>query len=88
MLDRLCPFSTLEKGFNAPLNKWNNIYNEDLLFKSDFKDFGTFCAKHSFKSLPTEPKIISLYLILYHYLGNYMMIGMQVYLLFHGILGI
>ena len=31
-------------------------------YKSDFKDFGTFCAKHGFHSLPTEPKIISLYL--------------------------
>jgi len=31
-------------------------------YKSDFKDFGLFCAKNSFKSLPSEPKIVSLYL--------------------------
>ena len=31
-------------------------------YKSDFKDFGTFCAKHSLVSLPSEPKIVSLYL--------------------------
>ena len=31
-------------------------------YKSDFTDFGTFCAKHGFNSLPSEPKIVSLYL--------------------------
>ena len=31
-------------------------------YKSDFKDFGLFCVKNSFKNLPSEPKIISLYL--------------------------
>jgi len=31
-------------------------------YKSDFKDFGTFCAKHGLNSLPSEPKIVSLYL--------------------------
>ena len=31
-------------------------------YKSDFNDFGLFCAKNGFKSLPTEPKIVSLYL--------------------------
>ena len=31
-------------------------------YKSDFKDFSFFCAKNGFKSLPSEPKIISLYL--------------------------
>jgi site-specific recombinase XerD len=31
-------------------------------YKSDFKDFGLFCAQNGFKSLPSEPKIISLYL--------------------------
>jgi site-specific recombinase XerD len=31
-------------------------------YKSDFKDFSAFCAKHGFKPLPTEPKIVSLYL--------------------------
>ena len=31
-------------------------------YKSDFKDFEIFCAKNGLNSLPTEPKIISLYL--------------------------
>ncbi len=31
-------------------------------YKSDFKDFGSFCARHGLSSLPTEPKIVSLYL--------------------------
>jgi site-specific recombinase XerD len=31
-------------------------------YKSDFNDFGLFCAKNGFKSLPTEPKVVSLYL--------------------------
>mgnify|MGYP006084912365 CR=1 FL=1 len=31
-------------------------------YKSDFNDFGLFCAKNGFQSLPSEPKIVSLYL--------------------------
>jgi site-specific recombinase XerD len=31
-------------------------------YKSDFKDFGLFCAQNGFKSLPSNPKIVSLYL--------------------------
>mgnify|MGYP006149552969 CR=1 FL=1 len=31
-------------------------------YKSDFKDFSLFCAQNGFKSLPSEPKIVSLYL--------------------------
>ena len=31
-------------------------------YKSDFSDFGVFCAQNGFKSLPSEPKIVSLYL--------------------------
>ena len=31
-------------------------------YKSDFKDFELFCIKNSFKSLPTEPQVVSLYL--------------------------
>ena len=31
-------------------------------YKSDFHDFGLFCAKNGFKSLPTNPKTVSLYL--------------------------
>ena len=31
-------------------------------YKSDFNDFGLFCVKNGLKSLPTEPKILALYL--------------------------
>jgi len=31
-------------------------------YKSDFNDFSLFCVKNGFKSLPSEPKIVSLYL--------------------------
>jgi site-specific recombinase XerD len=31
-------------------------------YKSDFKDFGIFCAQNGFKTLPSEPKIVALYL--------------------------
>ena len=31
-------------------------------YKADYKDFALFCIKHGFKSMPSEPKVISLYL--------------------------
>ena len=31
-------------------------------YKSDFRDFGSFCARHGFNSMPTEPRVVSLYL--------------------------
>ena len=31
-------------------------------YKSDFNDFGIFCSQNGFKSLPSDPKIVSLYL--------------------------
>ena len=42
--------------------KSSKASNTIRAYKSDFKDFGAFCAKHGFKSLPTEPKIVALYL--------------------------
>ena len=44
---------------NLKSSKANNTIRA---YKSDFKDFGAFCAKNGFKSLPTNPKIVSLYL--------------------------
>jgi len=44
---------------NLKSSKANNTLRA---YKSDFKDFGAFCVKHGFDSLPTEPKIVSLYL--------------------------
>ena len=31
-------------------------------YKSDFNDFGLFCVQNGFKNLPSDPKIVSLYL--------------------------
>ena len=31
-------------------------------YKSDFNDFALFCVKNGFKSLPSDPKVVSLYL--------------------------
>ena len=44
---------------NLKLSKSNNTLRA---YKSDFKDFGVFCAKHGLSSMPTEPKVVSLYL--------------------------
>ena len=44
---------------NLKSSKSNNTLRA---YKSDYKDFGIFCAKHGFNSLPSEPKIVSLYL--------------------------
>ena len=45
------------------LNLQNSKANNTLrAYKSDFNDFSLFCAKNGFKSLPSDPKIVSLYL--------------------------
>ncbi|MDA9138028.1 tyrosine-type recombinase/integrase [Candidatus Pelagibacter ubique] len=41
-------------------------------YKSDFKDFGLFCAQNGFEALPSEPKIVSLYLTYLSTKGNKM----------------
>ena len=48
-----------ETLLNLKSSKANNTVRA---YKADFKDFGLFCAQNGFKSLPSEPKIISLYL--------------------------
>jgi len=42
--------------------KNSKAINTVRAYKSDFNDFGLFCAQNGFKSLPSEPKIVSLYL--------------------------
>ena len=44
---------------NLKNSKANNTIRA---YKSDFNDFSLFCTQNGFKSLPTEPKVISLYL--------------------------
>src|SRR6056300_2053939 len=48
-----------ETLLNLQSSKVNNTVRA---YKSDFNDFALFCAQNGFKSLPTEPKIVSLYL--------------------------
>ena len=54
----------LKKLHEDTLNnlKSSKATNTLRAYKSDFKDFGAFCAKHGFNSMPTEPKVVSLYL--------------------------
>jgi len=42
--------------------KTSKSINTLRAYKSDYKDFASFCIKHGFKSMPTEPKILTLYL--------------------------
>ena len=44
---------------NLKNSKANNTLRA---YQSDFKDFSTFCLKNGFSALPTQPKILSLYL--------------------------
>ena len=48
-----------ETLLNLQSSKANNTVRA---YKSDFKDFGLFCTQNGFKSLPSEPKIVSLYI--------------------------
>ena len=48
-----------ETLLNLKSSKANNTVRA---YKSDFNDFGLFCAQNGFKSIPSEPKIVSLYL--------------------------
>ena len=43
---------------NLKNSKANNTLRA---YQSDFKDFSAFCAKNGFSSIPTQPKIIALY---------------------------
>ena len=48
-----------ETLLNLQSSKANNTVRA---YKSDFNDFGLFCAQNGFKSLPSDPQIVSLYL--------------------------
>jgi site-specific recombinase XerD len=48
-----------ETSINLQSSKASNTVRA---YKSDFSDFGLFCAQNGFKSLPSEPKVVSLYL--------------------------
>jgi len=61
MNDIITDIKALQKEtlLNLKNSKANNTVRA---YKSDFNDFGIFCAKNGFKSLPSDPKIVSLYL--------------------------
>ena len=42
--------------------KSSKAQNTLRAYEADYKDFGRFCIKHGFKSMPTDPKVVSLYL--------------------------
>ncbi len=48
-----------ETLLNLQSSKANNTIKA---YKSDFNDFALFCTQNGFKSLPSEPKVVSLYL--------------------------
>ena len=49
----------LETLKNLKISKSNNTLRA---YQSDFRDFSEFCAKNGFSSMPTQPKIIALYI--------------------------
>ena len=49
----------LETLKNLKNSKANNTLRA---YQSDFKDFSSFCKKNAFLSMPSNPKIIALYL--------------------------
>ena len=49
----------LETLKNLKNSKANNTLRA---YQSDFKDFSSFCVKNGFSSMPSDPKIIALYL--------------------------
>ena len=61
MKDLVTDIKTLQEETlkNLQSSKANNTVRA---YKSDFKDFGLFCVQNGFKNLPSDPKIVSLYL--------------------------
>ena len=42
--------------------KTSKALNTLRAYKADYKDFARFCVRHGFKPMPSEPKVLSLYL--------------------------
>ena len=61
MSNLITDLKTLEEETLLNLQSSKAI-NTVRAYKSDFKDFALFCVQNGFKSLPSEPKIVSLYL--------------------------
>ena len=61
MNDLVTDLKTLELETLKNL-KSSKASNTLRAYKADYKDFATFCIKNNFKPMPSEPKIITLYL--------------------------
>ena len=61
MKDLVTDIKTLQEETlkNLQSSKANNTVRA---YKSDFRDFGLFCAQNGFKNLPSDTKVVSLYL--------------------------
>ena len=63
MNDIITDIKALQEETSIKLYKALKQLNTVRAYKSDFKDFSLlFCAQNGFKTLPSEPKIVSLYL--------------------------
>ena len=61
MTDLVTDVKSLEQETLKNL-KSSKAINTLRAYKADYKDFAAFCIKNGFKSMPSEPKIITLYL--------------------------
>ena len=61
MNDLVTDVKTLELETLRNLNS-SKALNTLRAYKADYKDFALFCIKRGFKSMPTETKVVSLYL--------------------------
>ena len=61
MKNNLTSIKTLQEDTLKNLRN-SKSYNTTRAYQSDFRDFEAFCKNNSLNSLPTEPKIIALYL--------------------------
>mgnify|MGYP001422620467 FL=1 len=61
MKDLVTDIKTLQEETIKNLQN-SKASNTVRAYRSDFKDFGLFCVQNGFKNLPTDPKIVSLYL--------------------------
>ena len=42
--------------------KLSKAQNTMRAYRSDYKDFASFCVRHNLQSIPANPKVISLYI--------------------------
>ena len=54
----------IKKLQDETINNLKNSKSQNTVraYKSDFEDFGLFCIKNGLNSMPTDPKVVSLYL--------------------------